>query len=270
MLAIIKEDLVDKKWSLVGLGVLIGFLGYYVIYMLNTMDFSQLQAYIDSLPDAIKALLGNLDVTNPYSLTNAYFFSFLWLYVGIYLVYMASSVVPQEVANHTIDLVLSKPVSREKYLTGKIIFLYAFIATLMGLITVFIAGSMGSSTVFVEEGLYWERVWAMFLIATLHLGTLAMTAVFFSTIFLSTKKTMAAAVIAMFMMFFIGGSYSFIGPAISDTPQYFSTWFYYNPAQFFGAGNFDNFLRDVLVLGGINLVLVVASLIVFRKRDIPI
>lgn len=269
-LAIIKEDLIDKKWSLVGLGVLVGLLGYYVIYMLNTMDFSQLQAYIDSLPDAMKALLGDLDITNPYSLMNAYFFSFLWLYVGIYLVYMASSVVPQEVENHTIDLVLSKPISREKYLTGKITFLYIFIASLMGLIIVFIAGGMGSSTAFVEEGLHWERVLATFLIATLHLGTLATTAVFFSTIFLSTKKTMAAAVIAMFLMFFVGGSYSFMGPAIGDPVKYASTWFYYNPAQFFGAGNFNNFLRDVLVLGGVNLGLIIASLIVFRKRDIPV
>jgi len=269
-LAIIKEDLLDKKWSLVGLGVLIGLLGYYVINMLSTMDFSELQAYTDSLPDAAKALLGDLDITNPYSLVNAYFISFLWLYVGIYLVYMASSVVPQEVENHTIDLVLSKPVSREKYLTGKIIFLYVFIASLMALIMLFIAGGMGSSTVFIEEGLYWERVLATFLIATLHLGTLATTAVFFSTIFLSTKKTMAAAVITMFLMFFIGGSYSFMGPAVGDPVQYVSTWFYYNPAQFFGAGNFDNFLRDVLVLGWVNLGLVAASLVVFRKRDVPI
>lgn len=102
----------------------------------------------------------------------------------------------------------------------------------------------------IEEGLYWERLWAVFLIATLHLGTLGMTCVFFSAIFLSTKKTMVAAVIMMFLMFFIGGSYSFMRPGIGDPVQYASTWFYYNPAQFFGAGNFGNFLRHVLVLGG--------------------
>ena len=81
---------------------------------------------------------------------------------------------------------------------------------------------------------------------------------------------MVAAVIVMFLMFFIGGSYSFMGPGIGDPVQYASTWFYYNPGQFFGAGNFGSFLRDVLVLGGINLGLVVASLVVFRKRDIPV
>jgi ABC-type transport system involved in multi-copper enzyme maturation permease subunit len=150
----IKEDLIDKKWFLVALGVLVGLLGWYLIYLLSTWDLSGLQAYLDSIPAEIRALLGQLDVANPYSLFNAYFFSFLWLYCGVFLVYMASSLVPQEVENNTMDLVLFKPVSREKYLTGKIVFLYVFIACLMGLIVLFVAAGMGSSNMFIEEGLH--------------------------------------------------------------------------------------------------------------------
>ena len=270
-LVILKEDLMDKKWLLVGLGVLIGLPGCYVIYMLSPMDFSQMQAYVDSLPDSVKALLGGqLDVTNPYSLFNAYFFSFLWLYCGIFLVYMASSLVSQEVENNTIDLVLSKPVSREKYLTGKILFLYVFTACLMGLIVALVAAGMSSSNVFLEEGLHWERLGAVFLTATLHLGTLVMTAVFFSKVFLSTKKTIAAAIITMFLMFFTGGSYGTAGAVGSNPLQYASTWFYYNPAQYFGIRNFGNLTSDVAVLICVNVGLIIASLFIFRKRDIPV
>lgn len=270
-LNITKEDVFDKKWSILGIGVFVGLIGFYVISMFNSMDFSQLQDYINSLPEAMWALLGGeLDITNPYSLTNAYFYSFMWLYCGIFLVYMASSLVPQDVENHTIDLTLSKPVSREEYLIGKIIFVYIFIVALMALITVFVVSGMGSSAVFIKEGLYWERVVAVFLMATLHLGTLVMTAVFTSTIFLDAKKTTATSVIVMFIMFFIGDFAAFMNPTVGNTLQYFSTWFYYNPAQFFGAGNFVNFPRDALVLGAINIALIIASLIVFRKRDIPV
>jgi ABC-type transport system involved in multi-copper enzyme maturation permease subunit len=127
-----------------------------------------------------------------------------------------------------------------------------------------------SSNLFVEKGFYLERLWAVLLMASLHLGTLAMTAVFFSTLFLNTKKTMAAAVVTMFLMFFLGGSYSSVGSTVSSPLQYVSTWFYYNPARFFGAGNFDSFLGDALVLVGVNVGLIIASLIVFRKRDIPV
>ncbi len=265
--AVIREDLFDKKLFLLGLGVLVGLLGLYLVSFLDAYDLSALQAYLDSLPAELSALLGQLDVANPYSLFNAYFFTFLWLYCGVFLVYLASSMVPPEVENNTIDLVLSKPVSREKYLTGKIVFLYVFTACLMGLIVAFVAAGMGASTMFVAEGLHWERLGAVFLTATLHLGTLAMTAVFFSTVFLSTKKTIAASVVTMFLMFFLGGSYG-TAAAVDNPLKYASTWFYYNPTQYFGAGNFANFPSDVAVLIGVNVGLILASLFVFRKRDI--
>ncbi len=235
------------------------------------MDFSQLEDYINSLPEAMWALLGGeLDITNPYSLTNSYFYSFIWLYCGIFLVYFASNLVPQDVENHSIDLVLSKPVSREQYLLGKIAFVYFFVASLMAIITVFVALGMISSDVFIQEGLYWERLVAVFLIATLHLGTLVITSVFVSTVFLDAKKTTAVSVIVMFVMFFIGDFSTLMNPSVGNTLQYFSTWFYYNPGKIFGAGNFAYLASDVLVLLGINVALIVASLLVFRKRDIPV
>lgn len=270
IVAIMKEDLFDKKWSLMVLGGLVGLLGCYLIYFLGTMDLAGLQSYLNSIPEELRALLGQLDAANPYSLLSAYFFSFLWLYCGVFLIYMASSLLPQEVESNTVDVVLSKPVSREKYLAGKIVFLYVFIAALMSLVVLLVAGGMGASTPFVEKGLYWERLGAVFLTASLHLGTLAMTAVFFSTLFLDTKKTMAAAVVTMFLMFFTGGSYGTADPAASNPLRYASTWFYYNPAQYFGTGDFTSFLGDVLVLLGVNVGLVIASIIVFRKRDIPV
>ena len=269
LLLILKEDLLDKKWFLIGLGVLVGLLSCYVVFLISTWDLSSLQAYLQSLPESYRALLGQPDVANPYSFLNGFFFSFLWLYCGVFLIYLASNLVPQEVENNTLDLVLSKPVSRERYLTGKIIFLYVFTAILMSLVILLTAIAMGASSVFVEEGLYWERLWAVFLAANLHLGTLTMTAVFFSTLFLSTKKTMGAAVVTMFLMYFIGGAYGAAGSATNPL-QPLSTWSYYNPTQFFGAGNFGNFFSDMLVLLSVNVGLIIASIIVFKKRDIPV
>jgi hypothetical protein len=74
----------------------------------------------------------------------------------------------------------------------------------------------------------------------------------------------------MFLMFFIGGSYGAAGSPVSNPLRYASTWFYYNPAQYFGTGNFGSFLGDVVVLICVNVGLIIASLIVFRKRDIPV
>ena len=67
LLLILKEDLLDKKWFLLGLGVLVGLLSCYVVYLISTWDLSSLQAYLQSLPESYRALLGQPDVANPYS-----------------------------------------------------------------------------------------------------------------------------------------------------------------------------------------------------------
>ena len=78
------------------------------------------------------------------------------------------------------------------------------------------------------------------------------------------------SVIVMFVMFFIGDFSTIMSPTVGESLQYFSTWFYYNPAKIFGSGNFANFATDVFVLIAINVALIVASLIMFKKRDIPV
>jgi ABC-type transport system involved in multi-copper enzyme maturation permease subunit len=70
-------------------------------------------------------------------------------------------------------------------------------------------------------------------------------------------------------MFFIGSFWKYF-PEEQQVIKYVSTWFYYNAMDVFGLGIFDNFLQDILVLGGVNVVLIAASLLVFRRRDIPV
>jgi len=271
LLEIVKQDILDKKWSIIGMGVLIGLMGFYIISLISSLDFTQMQAYIESLPEALRAMLGGeLDLTNPYSLTNAYFYSFVWLYLGIFIIYITSNLIPQEIENHTIDLTLSKPISRTKYLMGKILFVYVFITAILALTTIFIALGMSTSPTFLEYGLYWDRITAAFVLATLHLGTMAMTSVFFSTIFLDTKKTTLASVVVMFIMFFIGDFSSLMNPNLGETIKYSSTWTYYNTAQVFGTGNFTSLPQNILALAAINMILVIASVIVLRKKDIPV
>lgn len=270
-LEIIKQDILDKKWSIIGMGILIGLMGFYVISLISSLDFTQMQSYIESLPEAFRAILGGaLDLSNPYSLTNAYFYSFIWLYLGIFIIYVISNLIPQDIENHSLDITLSKPITRTKYLLGKVSFVFIFVASLCLITTIFITLGMVSSPSFLDYGLYWDRVVAAFLLATMHLGTMAMTAVFFSTIFLDSKKTTIASVVVMFIMFFIGDFSSLMNPEIGETLKYASTWAYYNTGQLFGLGSFSSFPQNIIVLSTINMVLVIASLIVLKKKDIPV
>ncbi len=271
ILSIIIENFHEKRWIFLLFGSLVGLLGFLVTKLVDLMDISAYTVIIDSLPEGLLGLFGGfIDLSSPYGFVDIELFTFMWIFVGIYLVYMASSTaLPAEVENKTIDLILSKPINRSSYLASKIGFLYLFIAGLMGIVLTFVGMGMATSPTFIDYGLYWDRLLAVYVINILHLGTLVMTALLFATIFLNSKKTMGAALAIMFLMFFIGSFWHYL-PDDQQVIKYVSTWFYLNTSDMFVLGIFDTFLRDVLVLSGVNVILIVTSLLIFRRRDIPV
>ena len=245
-------------------------MGVLLTMLVDVLDISAYAAILESMPELAEFFGGITAITTPYGFVNVELFSFMWIFVGIFLVYMTSgTALPGEVEDKTIDLILSKPISRSSYLMGKIIFLYLFITGLMAVVFAFIGVGMATSQTFIDYGLYWDRLLAVYIINIVHLGTLVMTALLFATITLNSKKTMGAALAIMFLMFFIGSFWQFF-PEEQQVIKYISTWFYLNTSDLFVEGIFDNFLRDILVLIGVNVGLIVASLLIFRRRDIPV
>ncbi|MHA1136093.1 MAG: ABC transporter permease subunit [Candidatus Thorarchaeota archaeon] len=270
VLSIIIEHLYEKRWIFLMFGILVGLMGFLLTMIVEVIDISAYTAIIESMPE-FADFFGGLDAfSSPYGFVNVEMFTFMWIFVGIFLVYMTSSTaLPTEIENKTIDLILSKPVSRSTYLAGKIGFLYLFIVGLMGIVLAFVGMGMATSQEFIDYGLYWDRLLAVYIINIVHLGTLVMTALLFATIFLNSKKTMGAALAVMFLMFFIGSFWTYF-PEAYESIKYVSTWFYLNTADLFGRGIFDDFLRDILVLISVNVSLIIASLLIFRRRDIPV
>jgi ABC-2 type transport system permease protein len=269
-LSIIIEHLREKKWLMLGFGFLIGLFGYVMTIVIEVIDLSMLEDLMTYFPqlEEILDLFGEL--TSPYGLLNVEVFSFYWIFVGFFFVYVTSStVLPGEVEEKTIDLTLSKPISRSSYLLGKVTFLYIFIIGVQAIIFSLIGFGMATSQPFIDAGLHWDRLLAVYAINIVHCGTLVMTALLFATITLSSKKTMGAALAIMFVMFFIGTFWGFF-PEDQQVIKYFSTWFYLGTTDLFVNGVFDNFLRDIYVLGYLNVVLIATSYLIFRRRDIPV
>ncbi len=266
----VKESLVEKKIILLILGGVIGLLSYFVIYMIEGMDLSAIEEIISMWPEGMLEFFGDVEsFTNPYGFWTLELLSFMWLYAGIYIVYMASTLLTQEIEEKTIDLSLSKPITRFNFLGSKIAFLYLFIITALAIFFVITMAGMASSSVFQDEGFYFGRLWLTYIIVVLYLGALAMFAKFFSTIFLNGKKAMAFGVMVLFLMFFLGEFYPYMDEAVQDI-KYISVFYYFNPSDYIVHSDFSLFIRDFIVLGCVNAVLIVASLLIFNKKDIPI
>jgi ABC-2 type transport system permease protein len=269
-LSIVLEHLHEKRWLLLGFGLLTGLFGYLITIIIEVIDLSAFEDLVVIIPQLEELLDMFGGLTSPYGLVNAEVFAFYWIFVGFFFVYITSSTaLPGEVEDKTIDLTLSKPISRSSYLVGKITFLYIFIIGVQAIIFALIGLGMATSQPFIDVGLYWDRLLAVYIINIVHSGTLVTTAVLFATITLSSKKTMGAALAIMFVMFFIGTFWGFF-PEDLQVIKYISTWFYLSTQDLFVHGIFDNFLRDIYILGYVNVALIAVSLLIFLRRDIPV
>lgn len=268
MLRIIKDHLNDKKWIIFFLGGITGLFGLMIIVMVASLDleaFEQILAFLP--PEMLDFFGGDLAFANPYGMLNIEVLSFLWIYAGIYLLFSASSILAQEVERKTIELSLSKPITRTKFLGSKIISLYIVITLMMVFAFLIFSGGIASSQVFIDEGLYWDRLWGTCLIAVLFLSALSMIALFGSTIFLNSKKAVLIGIVALFFMFFINGFYTYLEKL--EPLKYYTVFYYYNPLEYLVNADMDIFVRDIIILSAINGALVVGSLVVFNIKDIP-
>ena len=266
----LKESLLEKKFILLILGGVLGLLSYFIVYMIDGMDLAAIENIMSMWPEEMQEFLGDVEAfTSPYGFWTLELLSFMWAYAGIYIVYMASNLLTREVEAKTIDLSLSKPVTRYNFLGSKIAFLYLFIVAALGIFFLITMGGMASSSVFQEEGLFFDRLWLTYIIVILYLGALAMFAKFFSTIFLSGRKAMALGIGILFIMFFLGEFYVYMDEAVQGM-KYISVFYYFNPSDYMVHADFGLFARDLIVLSSINAALVVGSLLIFKKKDIPI
>ncbi|KKK69739.1 hypothetical protein LCGC14_2931030 [marine sediment metagenome] len=265
----VKELILEKKFMILILGGVIGLLSFFITVMIEELDLEAFEDIFSSFPEGMMDFFGDMAVlTNPYGFWTMEILSFIWLYGGIYFIFMASSLLSQEVENKTIDLSLSKPISRYSFLGSKITFLYVFIMTTIGIVFLITMGSMAASSIYRAEGLYFDRLFATYFSVVLFLAALAMVSKFISTIFLSTKKSMALGVMILFIMFFLGEFYVYMDEAIQGI-KYISIFYYFNPVEYIVNANIVIFTRDIYILGMINVALIIGSLVVFDKKDIP-
>jgi ABC-2 type transport system permease protein len=265
----VKELILEKKFIILILGGIIGLLSFFIIAILEDLDLESLEGLFSLFPEELMVFFGGLAViSNPYGFWTLEILSFIWLYAGIYTIFMASSLLCQEVENKTIDLSLSKPISRYNFLGSKIAFLYVFIMIVVGIFFLISLGSMAGSSTFRTEGIFIDRLFATYFSVVLFLGALAMVAKFSSTIFLSTKKSVALGMMVLFIMFFLGEFYIYMDETIQGI-KYISIFHYFNPIDYLIYADSDLFTQDIIILGIINGVLIVGSLIVFSKKDIP-
>ncbi len=264
MKTIIKWTLQQRRWSIFWwcLGVSIFIVLNLVFYPAVKDQASQLNQSLEQLPDAAKSLFSDTsDFLSPVGyLSSQIFYLMLPMLLSILAIGMGSSLIAKEENEGTIELLLSRPVSRGRLLAAKALagLIILSIVTLISTVTTVIL----SSVVNIEVGLGWIVLASvMSMVMALLFGAIA----FFMTA-IGRKGRLSSVGIATFVAF---GGYiitSLVGLASwLEWPAKLLPYHYYHPGDVlngrFSIPNLVGLLVAVVVLGGL-------SWLAFRSRDI--
>ena len=134
MFTIFRDMLRRSIGQILGWGLSIALLGWYIIQFFDTLakQQRQIQEFLRSFPRELLAFFGDVGkMYTPAGYLTLEFFSYMPLVLGIFAVLAASGLIASDEENGTLDLVQAHPISRTALFAGRLLaFLVATIAIL--------------------------------------------------------------------------------------------------------------------------------------------
>lgn len=269
---LLQTTLKEIRYNIKGILILALLFGLFFLAFMAIYDptlFEDMEALIASYPEAIIQLVGEyIALTTFGGFLNVYLFSMSWFYFGFYFIIKAAQDIPKEIEDKTIDIILSKPIKRWKFVVGKYIrhiitaFIIVTISSFGVLIGVFAFPTISSSEVYLNE------IYAVFLWLFVLLVALISTSLFFST-FLRPRRALTFS-FAITIFFYIVGIFWDAFPEAVQGMRFLSIFYYFETSNLLVNHVWDSVFLNILILTGYSAIMVVLSVIVFNKRDIPV
>lgn len=264
MKPVVKWELWQRRWSIcwwcVGIMAFVGLeLG---VYSSIRSQAAQLNQALERLPSSVRALMGGTtDLFSPIGYLNSrLFYLLLPLLLSILVIGLGSSLIAREESDTTIELLLSRPISRGKLLLAKALAGLVVMGTVVTVSTLSILGLVKLVNIDVPL--------AHVVFAALMASLLAM--IFGSLAFFMSALGAAGRGASIGIACLIGlGSYiiSSLEPNVHwlSWPAKLLPYHYYNPTKVLG-GSYTWAVAAVfaIIIMGLGII----SWLVFRRRDI--
>jgi len=191
------------------------------------------------------------------------FFSWWWMLAGLFIAYLSVSVIGSDFENKRMDVMLSTPISRRRYLLEKfsamsVIALFIVLVAIGGF-----AGGIANINALNEFSA--ETVFLSLIGCLPFLMVIAAVGIFTAVLFQKVRVGMGVTFAFVFAEFFL---YTFGNFSKSlewmKTVSIFNYWDYSSVI-------FDNLFKagDFVILAAVAIVIIIISIWVFEKKDIP-
>jgi len=239
-----------------------------IFIFLSVEEFSvyynnpEMVAIIDAMPqallDAFSLSGANLTTVNGYL---SFLIIYFYILLGLHAVLLGNSILTKEERDKTVEFLLTRPLSRKRMLTTKLL---SAVILCMGLLVVTQLSNVISMHRFEPDITFYEYIGltsiAMFLVQMIFLSI----GFFMGSFFKRYKNSGAYAVYILFGMYFL----SFIVGLSEkvDFLNYVSPFLYFEPQALLRDGNFEPIY--LILSGGIILMSLYCAYIFYPKRDL--
>jgi ABC-2 type transport system permease protein len=259
MHSVFSKTLYDLRWNILAFCIGLGMLAFFTLFIYPSVADAQEGMFDGLAGEAANAILGSANPGTPEGFLNVQLFSFLPLFLAIFLIIASSATVAGEEGDKTLGVLMARPVSRWRVLTEKAA------AISVGLILITLAIALGAVLGAVVAGVDINLAeMAAAIVAAIPWGLFVLGfGLFCSAIF---KSRMWAALLATGV---VVAAYMFnsLTEFVSSLVTYnrFLPMYYYNWGDpLIGQLNWIH----VAVLSGAGLIFYLLALLAFERREI--
>ena len=238
--------------------------GYVMVVIFPSITKIQVaQEYFDAMPSVMKAFIGQeiMDITTLEGFLTVEYFNTTWLLVmGVCSCLFAGALVAEETEKRTLEILLSTPVTRTRFVASKV----AGFLTLLVLLA--LASFLGLLLGMAQIG---ERIEARlliyaFLTGTACVATIGSIALWFSCLFNGQRRAVGVAIVVFLSMYM----FNVVAVLLEQYPivAYLSLMHYHDASTIFGQQAIP--WPDMAILLGVFSVMFAASIVTFRRKEI--
>jgi ABC-2 type transport system permease protein len=236
-------------------------LAFLMMFPAFTKDVATSQKILANFPPAIRSAF-DISLQNFFTIYGffAYLFTFVTLAGAVQAMNLGVGVLSKEDSGKTVDFLLTKPVSRVKVITSKLLAVVCLLA-----FTNIVFSSVALITAKIVSTAAFSSKIFLLISATLLLVQIFFLAfgILLSVIIPKIKSVVSVSLPTVFTFFFIGTLGSILG---NDNFKYVSPFKFYDPNYIINHGAYET--KFLVIEAVFVVVAIIASYVIYIKKDI--